>query len=253
MNRPASRLSEKFLLFLFVLALAAGALLLFKRFVGEAPRQTVPADYPDQFRVRERAISKSSARSSISVRYPEILDLENPPARTAINKSIEDMAKAIVETYEDAAGQVSAVSSESAESTLTVSYKLSPPQEHYVSLLFSVSEYIAFSAHPNIYVRTGTFDLRTGRNVPLADLLADGSSFKKLSDLARTKLSAKNEIPADWAKEGASPDDGNYRNFTLEKLGMIISFNPYQVGPGALGIVTVPLTWAELSGIISLK
>ncbi len=49
---------------------------------------------------------------------------------------------------------------------------------------------------------------------------------------------------------GAAPDELNYRNWSLTDAGLLISFDPYQVGPYAAGPQEIAVPYADLAVII---
>ena len=55
----------------------------------------------------------------------------------------------------------------------------------------------------------------------------------------------------DWVREGAAPKAGNYRNFLIAKDGLVIVFDPYQVAPGVMGIISVAVPYALLDRLMA--
>jgi hypothetical protein len=53
----------------------------------------------------------------------------------------------------------------------------------------------------------------------------------------------------EWDK-GASPELKNYQNWTLTARGLVVTFDPYQVGPFAAGAPSVLIPYAELKDVL---
>ena len=121
----------------------------------------------------------------------------------------------------------------------------------FLSLEFQLASYGAGAAHPNYHTRTMNFKLRPSLELHSADLLsASPNSLKVLSqycmnDLHRQQPSRwgdsavraeqlKSERDS-WILSGAGPSYQNYEKLSLRKNGVVVHFDPYQVGSYAEG------------------
>ena len=113
-------------------------------------------------------------------------------------------------------------------------------------MLWNVYEYTG-GAHGNIQVFSRNYACSDGRTVGLNDLFGNPKkALALMSELSRKKL-LDQELPQDMVKAGTTPEADNFSTFLVEKDGLTLYFNPYQVGPWAAGVVTVKLSLKELA------
>ena len=107
-------------------------------------------------------------------------------------------------------------------------------------------------AHPNYGTVGATFDAKTGFRLSFWDLAADKDAF------AETTLnSCLEQVTAEYG-EGLYIDyEETIRkvweeepNWYLDEVGVNIIFTPYEIGPYAMGEVTVLLPYEEFSGLL---
>ena len=117
------------------------------------------------------------------------------------------------------------------------------------SFRFDFSYYLAGAAHPNVDSIALSFDLTLGRQLALSDLFIANSNYLELiSNYCITQLS--NEYGDAFFSEGAQPTLENYKNWTVTPDGILITFDAYQVAPGAAGTPQIEIPYNELSSII---
>lgn len=136
------------------------------------------------------------------------------------------------------------------QSMLEVQYYVTYFDQGVISIYFDISYYISGAAHPNGYSLVLNYDLVEGVQLNLADLfLTDSDFLQSLSDFCTTTLSTEGrlEFPA-----GALPDEMNYKSWNITPTGLRITFDPYQVGPYAMGFQVVDVPYADLSSILRL-
>jgi Protein of unknown function (DUF3298)/Deacetylase PdaC len=122
-----------------------------------------------------------------------------------------------------------------------------------LSLEFSEESYTG-GAHPNTMMRLATFDTRTGRRLTLEDLFAPGhaEALRRLGERAFREAHAL-APDADLVAAGFWFEDGRFSlndNFAVTPEGLRFHFNPYEVGPYALGPTDITLTRAMLADLI---
>jgi len=108
-------------------------------------------------------------------------------------------------------------------------------------------------AHPNAFFKTFTFDTATGAALSLGDLFIPGAKYlDQLSTIARAKLPGiiGQYTDTDYIKTGTELKDENFQNFIIDKATLNILFEPYQVGPYAIGSQTLPIPLADLASIL---
>lgn len=114
------------------------------------------------------------------------------------------------------------------------------------SLLWKVYEYTG-GAHGNLAVFSRNYTVADGRAVTLNDLFGrPKKALELMSTLSRKKL-LQQDLPLDMVEAGTTPDAENFQVFLLEKDGLTVYFNPYQVAPWSEGVPSVGLTLRELT------
>ncbi len=118
-----------------------------------------------------------------------------------------------------------------------------------VSLRLDVAGYVAGAAHPYSFSQTINFDFATSRELALADLFAPGVDYLgPISAVCIAELETTDFFLGFEA--GAAPDELNYRSWNLTDDGVLISFDPYQVGPYAAGPQEIRVPYSDLAGLI---
>lgn len=119
-----------------------------------------------------------------------------------------------------------------------------------IGIKFEMSGFIEGMAHPYNLSRTLNFDLETGQEIGLDSLFLPGSDYLVvIANHCAAQLSTR-DIGFDMFAEGASPTSENYRNWNITPNGLLITFEQYQVAPGAAGAQTVTVPYAEIAGVI---
>lgn len=136
------------------------------------------------------------------------------------------------------------------QSLLSSTYQVTYINRGVVSIRFTISQYMSGAAHPNSFSLVYNFDLLEGNQITLGELFLPGVDYlTPISDYCTSTLAADGrlEFPA-----GALPDEANYRNWNILPAGLQITFDPYQVGPYAMGPSTVVIPFSELTDILRL-
>lgn len=122
--------------------------------------------------------------------------------------------------------------------------------DHILSIRFTFEGMLSGMAHGYHYHRVLNYDLDEGEAFELADLfLPDTNYLQRLSDYSRKvlqrKLTDKSMIAA-----GTEPTPENFRNWNLKPMGLVITFEEYQVAPYVFGSQTVIIPYSQLQDII---
>jgi hypothetical protein len=119
------------------------------------------------------------------------------------------------------------------------------------SFKFDSAFYSDGAAHPGLNSMTLNYDLAQGRELTLGDLFLPNSNYLEvISNYCITELSKQPFFDSPFA-DGAKPTPENYRNWNLAPDGLLITFDTYQVGPGAAGPQQVNVPYGELTSIIN--
>ncbi len=132
----------------------------------------------------------------------------------------------------------------------TIEYQVLNNSESLASVLYEVFQYGVGSIHGLHYNISLNVDLQRGELISDYDLFADSLFLIKVSDLTRLELLKKVDSDTAWVTSGTQPVIENFRNFNLAKDSLIITFDPYQVGPFCDGSVRVALSYKKLDATL---
>ncbi|QYB06499.1 RsiV family protein [Rhodococcus sp. USK10] len=105
-------------------------------------------------------------------------------------------------------------------------------------------------AHPTPIVATVVVNSDTAAPITLGDLFPDlPAGLQALSD-SSARLLPETVAGPDFDRSGIEPTEANFANWLATPAGMEIHFNDYQVGPHAIGLVTVTVPWDDLADVI---
>jgi hypothetical protein len=136
---------------------------------------------------------------------------------------------------------------------MEIGYSVEYADEDLISVNFINSLYTG-GAHPNHYYSTLTYDLKNGKEIKLAELFKPGVKYlDRIAEYSIADLSSRNDesgeslgLATDMWAEGAAPTAENYEAWNITKKVLMITFDPYQVGPYAAGPQTVIVPYAKL-------
>lgn len=223
-------------------------------------------------RTAEGCTGEEVACTRITIRYPELESgapdevLERIGADLArrvgsasfvapdepVPASLEALADGFVADYRAYAASVpeSAVLPWSAQISVEVLYR----GERLVSLEIEDSSYLG-GAHPISLVEYVTYDLATGEPLALGDLIEDGRRAELRERAERRFRQARRLQPADdLVEEGFFLEDGFVLNdnFAVTGAGLAFHYQPYEIGPYALGPTNFTVPWSDLEGVVRL-
>jgi hypothetical protein len=205
--------------------------------------------------------SNKKLKYEVDVQYPQITGGNNPnfekfneAARGLVTKKVADFKREMSEP----SGVDPETAQESSGSDITISYNVALAQDDLVSIKFDVGSYFTGAAHGNSYAETLNYDLKNGKPLKLSDLFKPGAKYLQtissyaITDLKKqSKTSGGEMLDAASIESGAAPDAKNYDGWTIEKTGLGINFDPYQVGPYAAGPQFVRVPYASLKDLIN--
>jgi len=136
------------------------------------------------------------------------------------------------------------------QSILDIQYQVMYFERGVISIYFDISLYMSGAAHPNGFSVVLNYDLVEGARINLVDLFLSGSDYlQTLSDYCKTNLASQGRLEF---PDGALPNEVNYKSWNITPTGLMITFDPYQVGPYAMGFQVVDVPYADLSSILRL-
>ena len=193
------------------------------------------------------------------------------PGNDAATKKINDWSEADASTFWENAEKTSEYAENDLESMSTVSgmedlgtysYYYSSFQSYNVmradSQVISLRSYnndYAGGIHGDYAYYGTTFDTMTGEELKIQDIVADMPSFRHQVTKDIDKYLQENysdglfEDYQDTVEQIWEGEDGF--NWYLNESGIMVTFNPYVVGPYAMGAVTVPLPYSSYASFLN--
>ena len=186
------------------------------------------------------------------------------PGNDAAAQKINDWSEADASTFwENAENDLESMSTVSGMEDLgTYSYYYSSFQSYNVmradSQVISLRSYnndYAGGVHGDYAYYGTTFDTMTGEELKIQDIVADMPSFRHQVTKDIDKYLQENysdglfEDYQDTVEQIWEGEDGF--NWYLNGSGIMVTFNPYVVGPFAMGAVTVPLPYSSYASYLN--
>ncbi len=194
-------------------------------------------------------------RFDITVEYPEITGVD-AAATVRFNQLSKQMAMSFIADFrKDMMARTAAdLKNLPAEMNnyLEANYSVQWANDRLISVRFTDSVFEG-GAHPNYSTRTLNFDLKSGKEIKLADLFQPKSAYlKAISDysIADLKKQVSEMSDDDWIAKGAGASEENYSSWNLTKKGLMINFDPYQVAAYAVGAPTVIIPYDKLQTVL---
>jgi hypothetical protein len=183
---------------------------------------------------------------TINAQMPQLTGSDDPRV-TAFNQQVNVLVTREVEAWRESFQQITLVTN---GSSLDETYTLISQISNLWSLKFDFHFYSDGAAHPGLYSITLNYDLGQGRELALGDLFLPDSSY--LEAIANYSIDELSKQPGfdDPFTEGARPTPENYRNWNITTDGLLITFEMYQVGPGASGPIQVLVPYEQLQTVI---
>lgn len=177
------------------------------------------------------------------------LNGSDDPRVTAFNQRLSDLVEKEVELWRQGFRELP-VTPLSNGSFLNLTYTLVSQYDEVWSLKFDLSYYSDGAAHPGDHSLTLNYDLGQSRELTLGDLFLPNSNYlEAISAYCIAELGKQLFFEGPFT-DGAQPTPENYRNWNITPAGLMVTFNTYQVGPGAAGPQTVVVPWNQLSAQI---
>lgn len=219
-----------------------------------------PFEASEDKKIEDKAINEENKklRYTVGAYYPQLsgfgekTDVINKDIFSVVNGDIAEFRKSM----QDIGGEAPIAGSDVSYS-LDISNNTMIATDDLVSFELTMYDYSG-GAHPNSYTKTLTYEVKSGKRLSLSDLFKPSSNYLKtisdycISALKKQMRDTENGIEPDeqMIQEGASAKSENYETWNIAKKGLVITFDPYQVGPYAAGPQVVVVPYKILKEII---
>ena len=198
--------------------------------------------------INDVLISEDNDKYEIDVKYPTFKGLPNSDS---LNEFLGEKFQNNVNVFKADVDENS-IEEVGVPSQLQIGYEVVFFTSNAVSVRFNTLYYVAGMAHPNAYYESLNYDFNNGKEILISDLFNLGSDYlAELSNISRDTLKKQIEVDYyfdDFVIPGTEAVEENFTVFNFDKEKLMITFNPYQVGPWALGAQFVEIPFSQLQG-----
>jgi hypothetical protein len=182
---------------------------------------------------------------TITAQTPQLSGSDDPRV-LAFNQRLEGLVQAEIDMFRQEFMNAPLVEV-AAASFLEITHTLTAQYEDIWSFKFTFFFYSNGAAHPGDYSMTLNYDLDQGRELTLGDLfLPNSNHLEAISQYCIAELGKQPFFDGPFTT-GADPTAENYRNWNITPEGLMITFDTYQVAPGAAGPQVIIVPWSQLS------
>jgi len=188
---------------------------------------------------------------TMTAQIPQLSGSDDPRVGT-FNQSINEMVQKEIDVFrgEFTRGPFFEVST---ASYLEVTYELVSQYDDIWSIKFFYNFYNNGAAHPGDFSHTVNYDLGAGHELDLSDLFLSGSNYLEVISNYCLEELRKKPYSDSFTTSGAEPTFENYRNWNITPEGLMITFDTYQVAPGAAGPQIILVPYEQLVSVIDPK
>ncbi|WP_082174493.1 DUF3298 and DUF4163 domain-containing protein [Bacillus sp. FJAT-27231] len=173
-----------------------------------------------------------------TVFYPQLFRMQNQEVERAINRAIRERNQQLINE------QIGNMPSSVEE--MIGYYEIKNNQREVLSLSLINYAYHYHAAHGMTYIKSLTFDLRTGRLYQLKDLFKPRSDYvKRLSVLIDEQIKQRNIQLLDGFT-AIRPD----QDFYIADKTLVIYFQLYEITPYVVGFPMFPISVFDLEDIV---
>ncbi|UPA21998.1 DUF3298 and DUF4163 domain-containing protein [Candidatus Peribacteria bacterium] len=213
----------------------------------------------DGVRIVTDTVNVTEQAYTLTLRVPQIKGLNDSATQTDVNdrlkKIVDDAKTGFLNEIKD----IVIEPGDDTKSGLTVDYKAGTFSQDILSIVLEASPYMAGAAHPNHVSVSFVYDVATKKEIAFTDLFNTNAKYlERLSTLTIEQLIAESKKKGTFyaqkeqtIRQGAGPKAENFRTFSIENGSIVLTFDPYQVGPYAEGTQTVTLSRAQITDVLS--
>lgn len=185
---------------------------------------------------------------TITAQTPQLSGSDDPRV-LAFNQVLHDLVQGEIDVFRQEFMNAPVIEV-AAASFLEITHTLAAQYGDIWSFKFVFFFYNNGAAHPGDYSMTLNYDLDQGRELTLGDLFLPNSNYLEvISQYCIAELGKQPFFDGPFTT-GADPTEENYRNWNITPEGLMITFDTYQVAPGAAGPQVVIVPYGQLSALI---
>ncbi len=208
----------------------------------------------DTLEIKALNYSNSPADSSvtINIEYPQISGLENIVSETKINAFLEEEFKQSIPWYEE-------ILSDSAEYSeypneigfsFETGFQVQFNSQRFISIVLNHYQFTG-GAHGNYFALGYNIDMKDGKVLTLKDIIKEDSFDLLTYECEQAILEtyeANSLIEAGtFENELVIPED---QDFYITPAALVIQFDPYEVGPYAMGEIVAEIPFDKIKDIL---
>lgn len=175
---------------------------------GDKKDKIQATELTDKYVIESVSEEKTYGDTRTEFTYPVIKDLIDKRIEEKVNNTL----KARIEDYRNL---IAATEDLAVEETMTVWYEVPFRSKEVLSIKFYIKSYLKAEDYTDITIDTFNFDLRTGEDIPIADLFTIKTYKDKLNAILQVKF---NELDVETNKEFAGIDEDQDHYFKDDKL-----------------------------------
>lgn len=184
---------------------------------------------------------------TITAQTPQLSGSDDPRV-LAFNQRLDGLVQYEIDAFRQEFMNAQVVEVASA-SFLEITHTLAAQYDDIWSFKFVFYFYNNGAAHPGDYSMTLNYDLGQGRELTLGDLFLPNTNYLEvISQYCIAELGKQPFFDGTFTS-GADPTDENYRNWNITPEGLMITFDTYQVAPGAAGPQVIVMPYDQLSAL----
>ena len=210
-----------------------------------------PIDLTVVLGTQESEIHDYEMMMNIFLKRPRMGQPEGKAA--AFNQAVESLVQTEISNFTDIVTEnleyQASLSETFGYNSLHLEYTPTNTEHGIVSIHFTISTYVMGAAHPFSYTSTLNYDLTRERTLTLDELFLPGSDYLGVLSAQSIQIISENGY-MDWP-EGAAPVTENYQNWNITPDGILITFDPYQIAPYAVGPQQALVPYAALESMIN--
>ena len=197
-----------------------------------------------------QSIIEENNNQTVAVHYPAT-------GYSKIDTALSDFANNRIELFNQETASLNLNNEDSQPYELNIDYEIVFLSESHMSLYFVENKYLGSSQSVKT-IYTYNYNLLQERQLALKDLFKGSSAYLEIiSQYAHDRLINDNvlnvSLDEEWVLKGSTPLESNFKQFLLNKDGITIIFEKYQIGPAFIGEPSLNIPYDIFTAYIELK